>query len=265
MANALLILISQDFLCGAARNVGAIGVGRCAERLFSILGAGQLLGAVSDHQTALPEGTHEAVAALVAAFHSVRRRWRSSRDIRSPQIEPAQYAEPPVLPSGSPVSPPTTSGDGSGDGSAPGRPPGRTTSAARPPPPPPPPPPPDATDAFLADARRRLAAVQRLHAAGDAAGLRAEARALASAAAAAGARGVARAAAALCDRRSEHSSDGAGPDEPGAGSGPAVAGGAVRRGAVDGLEVQVDRGAVDGLEVQVDAIEAIWRSCRLLI
>ncbi len=98
--------------------------------------------------------------------------------------------------------------------------------------------------AFFANSRRRLAEVQRSYAAGDAAGLRAEAHALSAAAASLGARCVADAAAALVRGR--------------AGSSPAAPSG------VDGVW-SLRRGAVDGLELQLDAAEAIWRSCRLVI
>ncbi len=100
-------------------------------------------------------------------------------------------------------------------------------------------------DAFVTDARRRLAAVQRLFAAGDSAGMRAEARALARAAAGAGARSVQDAAMKLWDGR-------------GSGGGAGWA-------AWAGDEGPVRRAAVDGLELQIDAAEAIWRSCRIVV
>jgi hypothetical protein len=100
-------------------------------------------------------------------------------------------------------------------------------------------------DAFFADARRRLAAVRRLFAAGDSAGIRAEARELARAAADAGARSVQDAAAKLWDARG--SGGGAGWEATAEEEGP------------------VRRAAVDWLELQMDAAEAIWRSCRIVV
>jgi hypothetical protein len=100
-------------------------------------------------------------------------------------------------------------------------------------------------DAFFADARRRLAAVQQNFAAGDSPAVRAEARALAHAAAGAGARSVHDAAVKLWDGRGS-----------GGGSGWA---------AWAGEDGPVRRAAVDGLELQMDAAEAIWRSCRIVV
>ncbi len=100
-------------------------------------------------------------------------------------------------------------------------------------------------EAFFADARRRLAMVQRLFAAGETAGMRAEARALAHASAGAGARSLQDAAVKLWDGR-------------GSGSGASWTSWA-------GEEGPVRRAAVDELELQMDAAEAIWRSCRIVV
>ncbi len=100
-------------------------------------------------------------------------------------------------------------------------------------------------DAFFAGARLRLAAVQRLFAAGDTPGMRAEARALAREAAGAGSSCVKDSAIKLWDGRG--SSGGAG------------------WAAWAGEEGPVRRAAVDGLELQMDAAEAIWRSCRIVV
>jgi hypothetical protein len=221
----------QDFLRGAARNVGADGVDRCAAQLFAIIGGASQDAGISS-QMDLPLGTHEAATSLISAFFAVRRRWRCAPFRSQDPDTPNRRCTP-----SSPPTPPPTREQTSPSSAFHASHCGRTSS-----------PPSDATDAFLADARRRLAAVQRLHSAGDAPGLRAEARSLAAAAAAAGSRSVAAAAAALCDRRSEHAGEThpSRPGEPG-GAGP------------------VRRGAVDGLEVQLDAAYAIWRSCRTLV
>ena len=108
-------------------------------------------------------------------------------------------------------------------------------------------------DAFFAGARRRLAAVQRLFAAGDDAGMRAEARALARAAARVAAWSVQDAADALWDGRGRSRTAAGGSGGSGGWAATAEEEGPVRR------------AAVDGLELQMDAAEAIWRSCRIVV
>ncbi len=108
-------------------------------------------------------------------------------------------------------------------------------------------------DAFFADARRRLAAVRRLFAAGDDAGMRAEARAIARAAEDVGARSVQDAAAALWDGRGRSRTAGGGSGDLGGWAATAEEEGPVRR------------AAVDGLELHMDAAEAIWHSCRIVV
>jgi hypothetical protein len=108
-------------------------------------------------------------------------------------------------------------------------------------------------EAFFAVARRRLAAVRRLFAAGDDGGMRAEARVLARAAVDAGARSVQDAAEALWDGRGRSRTAAGG---SGGGGGWA---------ATADEEGPVRRAAVDWLELQMDAAEAIWRSCRIVV
>jgi hypothetical protein len=100
-------------------------------------------------------------------------------------------------------------------------------------------------DNYFVDARRRLAAVQRLFAAGDDGSMRTEARALAQSAAGAGARSVQDAATKLWDGRGS--------------------GGGVVWAAWVGDKGPVRRAAVEGLELKMDAAEAIWRSCRIVV
>ena len=114
--------------------------------------------------------------------------------------------------------------------------------------------PPTEMDAFFWDARARLAAMRGLFAGGDGAGLSLQAHALAESAGAAGARSVADAARALFDGRGSFRAAAAGLSSA---RWPVVVG-VVGEGAVR-------RGAVERLEMQLDAAEAIWRSCRLLV
>jgi hypothetical protein len=131
----------QDFLRGAARNVGADGVDRCAAQLFAIIGGAsqEVQDAGISSQMDLPLETHEAATSLISAFFAVRRRWRCAPFRSQDPDTPNRRCTPSSPPTPTPTREQTSPSSAFHACHC-----GRTSS-----------PPSDATDAFLADARRR--------------------------------------------------------------------------------------------------------------
>ena len=79
-----LCALKQDFLCGSARNVGAIGISRFASRLFAVLGSPTTANAAQADQFDIPREIDQVVESLVATFFAVRRRWICPQEHISP-------------------------------------------------------------------------------------------------------------------------------------------------------------------------------------